>query len=430
LATKIVKMAKSIQISKKSTTPIPGIQSFKMEVQAINAVNMPSKIFIKQRVRNFAKDRFDDTFVAICTPVQLEDLAEDSPEEGTSYYRTDTIELVVRTAEMLQTVFDSLLYEVQKLVVDLQDIDLLEPEEIYTLSSDGPLLMTPTAPTITSIAGGDGELSVSFEVPISDGGSAILNYEYSINNGVSWISRTPVSPYPPIRIYGLSNSEIYQVRIRAVNNSGAGIASLGLYAAPAVPGKPSSPVITAVYTNENEQLVVKFNRPINLANSTISAYEYSLDAGETWQISLSAVGTLEIVVSDTVFNQLYNVTVRALTSNGNYGVSSIPVEYTRTGVIGSIFTGSVDDSWTNIANWLSATRQPATVYPTQYTSVTLESNCFVDVDSEVWVEPNAIDVNEYNLVFNSTQEIHPIVSCDITTTTGMVTFNGVDYGII
>lgn len=423
-------MATSIQISKKSTVPLPDIQSFKLEIQAVNPVNMPSKIFIKQRIRNFARDRFDDTFVAVCTPTQLEDLLEDSPEEGTSYYRTDTIELVVRTAEMLQTVFDSLLYEVQKLVIDLQNIELLEPEEIYTLSSDGPLLLTPTAPSITSIAGGDGELSVSFNVPSSDGGSNILNYEYSINNGVTWISRSPVSPYPPIRIYGLSNSEIYQVRIRAVNNSGAGIPSLAMYAVPAVPGKPSSPVITAVYTNENEQLVVRFNRPINLANSTISAYQYSLDGGLTWQTSLSAVGTLEIAVDDIVLNQLYYVTVRALTTSGNYGVSSVPVEYIKTGTVGSIFTGDVDNSWENIANWLSSNRLPATVYPTQYTAVTLESNCVVDVDAETWVEPNSISIGEYDIIFNSTQQPHPVVSCNITASTGMVTFNGVDYGTI
>jgi hypothetical protein len=100
----------------------------------------------------------------------------------------------------------------------------------------------------------------------------------------------------------------------------------------------------------------------------------------------------------------------------------------RTGFIGSIFTGSDDENWTNLANWVSSARDTATVYPTQNTLVTIENDCFVDVDAEIWVEPSAIDVGEYNISFNSTQEPRPVITCDITATTGNITFNGVDYG--
>jgi hypothetical protein len=134
-------MAISIQISKQSTIPLPDLQSFKLVVETINPENMSGKIFINQRIRNFAKDRFDDTFVAVCTPAQLEDLDEDSPGEGTSYYRTDRIELIIRTAEALQTVFDSLLYEVNKLVIDLSDIEQLATAEVYQISAEDPITL-------------------------------------------------------------------------------------------------------------------------------------------------------------------------------------------------------------------------------------------------------------------------------------------------
>ena len=129
-------MRKSIQISKRSTIYIPDITSFKLVVETLNAENMSDKIFVNQRIRNFAKERFDDTFVAVCTPVQLEDFPEDSPEEGSSFYRTNRIELIGRTPEYLQTVFESLVYEVKKLTLDLDQLDSLTAAETYTISSD------------------------------------------------------------------------------------------------------------------------------------------------------------------------------------------------------------------------------------------------------------------------------------------------------
>ena len=126
-------MPKNIQLIKRSTIYVPGIQSYKLCVETANAQDMPSKIFVKQKIRNFAKNTFDEVFVAVCTPVQLEDFDEDSPAEGSSYYRTDKIELVGRTAEMVQAVFDSLLYETKKLVLDLNDLEMLSQAETFDI---------------------------------------------------------------------------------------------------------------------------------------------------------------------------------------------------------------------------------------------------------------------------------------------------------
>jgi hypothetical protein len=132
-------MSKSIQISKQSVVEVPDISSYRLVVNTLNPIGMSGKIFVKQRIRNFAKDTFDDTFVAVCTPTQLEDFEEDSPGHGTSYYRTDRIDLVARTPEALQTIFDSLLYETKKLVVDLTDLDNLSEATVYNVSAIGPI---------------------------------------------------------------------------------------------------------------------------------------------------------------------------------------------------------------------------------------------------------------------------------------------------
>lgn len=130
-------MAKNIQILKRSSIEVHDLSSYKLVLEAVNAEGMPDKIFVNQRIRNFAKGTVDDTFAAVCTPVQLEDFAEDAPAQGSSYYRTNTIEIVVRTPEMLNRAFDSIIYEVKKLVLDLENLDILTPPILYNVN---PLL--------------------------------------------------------------------------------------------------------------------------------------------------------------------------------------------------------------------------------------------------------------------------------------------------
>jgi hypothetical protein len=132
-------MSISIQISKRSTVEVPEISSYKLVVEAINAQNMPDKIFVNQRIRNFAKLQSEDFFVAVCTPTQLEDFFEDSPSGDTTYYRTNRVELIGRTAEMVQDVFESLLYEVKKLVVDLSDLETMVEAEVYSITANTPI---------------------------------------------------------------------------------------------------------------------------------------------------------------------------------------------------------------------------------------------------------------------------------------------------
>jgi hypothetical protein len=144
-------MPKAIQISRQSTVWIPHLQSYKLVVEALNPQNMPQEVFIKQRLRNFAQDSFDDNFVAVCTPVQLEDLPINSPDAGGSFYRVSKIELVGRLPEAIDKIFDSLIYEVQKLVDDLNALDYLKSAQIYDITAGSTeLIPGPTPSPITS----------------------------------------------------------------------------------------------------------------------------------------------------------------------------------------------------------------------------------------------------------------------------------------
>jgi hypothetical protein len=136
-------MPRNIQIVKQSSEYVPGISSVKLVVEAINPENMSDKIFVKQRIHNFSKGDFEDVFAAVCTPAQLEDLQEDSPADGTSYFRANAIELVSETEEHLDTVFGSMLYEVKKLLVDLDAMDRLKTAVVYNVPSEGEITTVP-----------------------------------------------------------------------------------------------------------------------------------------------------------------------------------------------------------------------------------------------------------------------------------------------
>ena len=85
----------------------------------------------------------------------------------------------------------------------------------------------PGAPTNLVVKGINTGGMIQFTDPASVGGSAITNYEYSTDNGATWITPSPAITTSPLIISsGLTNFTSYQVKIRAVNAAGIGAASL------------------------------------------------------------------------------------------------------------------------------------------------------------------------------------------------------------
>ena len=93
---------------------------------------------------------------------------------------------------------------------------------------------TPSRPANQSYAAGNGSVSINFSAPENDGGMAVTNYAYSIDDGATWITRNPASVESPITITGLTDFTNYSVRLRAINPFGAGQASLPIAVQPGV----------------------------------------------------------------------------------------------------------------------------------------------------------------------------------------------------
>ncbi len=83
----------------------------------------------------------------------------------------------------------------------------------------------PGTPTITAVEAGNRSLTVAFTPPASDGGSAILTYQYSLDGGLTWVARRTGSTASPLVIGGLDNGSTYSVMLRAVNEAGTATGS-------------------------------------------------------------------------------------------------------------------------------------------------------------------------------------------------------------
>ena len=107
-----------------------------------------------------------------------------------------------------------------------------EPSE-PAVGTPSPVL--PGAATITSVTPGNRSLQIGIAPPTSNGSSAILGYEYSIDNGKTW--RQVRSTKTPLLIGNLRNGVTYSIVIRARTADGSGLASSPVQGTPQVPSK-------------------------------------------------------------------------------------------------------------------------------------------------------------------------------------------------
>jgi titin len=207
----------------------------------------------------------------------------------------------------------------------------------------------PSAPAISSVAPSDGQLFVSFAAPASDGGSAIVNYDYSLDGGSSWMPISPVQSSGPIVINGLTNGVDYQVALRAVNSSGASASSNVVSATPRT--TPGAPTLTSVVSG-NERASIVFTAPSDNGGAEISNYEYSLDAGTSWIAVSPAQVTGPIVVEGLANGQPYTVSLRAINAAGP-GSASTTESVTPTPIPDAVLNlAMVSKSWQSVTlNW-------------------------------------------------------------------------------
>ena len=132
----------------------------------------------------------------------------------------------------------------------------------------------PSAPSITGLTRGNGQISVVFTAPANNGGLPITSYRVTSSGG-----QTATGSSSPITITGLTSSISYTFTVTATNDAGTSAASApssSIY--PATP--PDAPSITSV-TRGNSQIVVAFTAPANNGGSPITGYTVTSSGGQT-----------------------------------------------------------------------------------------------------------------------------------------------------
>ena len=110
-----------------------------------------------------------------------------------------------------------------------------------TATATRPAVAPPSAPAITGVTPGDGQASVAFAPPLSDGGSAVTRIEFALDD-TSTVDDSTTGP-SPYSLSGLANGASRVVFARAVNSAGAGAWSAP--SSPFTPQAPSPPVVVS-----------------------------------------------------------------------------------------------------------------------------------------------------------------------------------------
>jgi hypothetical protein len=148
-------------------------------------------------------------------------------------------------------------------------------------------------PTINSSSAVNGQLSIPFTAPLTNGGAAITGYKYSLDNGSTWSSLISTTT-GPIVITGLTNGQTYQVKIRAVNSYGDGSPSTAVSLTPVALTVPGAPTMkSATVTGTDLEIELDWDAPTDDGGAAISDYviEYSSDSGANWSTYDDGVST-------------------------------------------------------------------------------------------------------------------------------------------
>ena len=207
---------------------------------------------------------------------------------------------------------------------------------IISATPNASLLTAPSAPIYPSfwITDDATEVRLFWDVPASDGGSAITNYkpQYKIATATSWIDG-PTGLSIPAIITGLTPNQQYEFRVFAINSIGISEAStvssiiLEPRQATTVPipaVEPSAPTNLQA-TVGNGQIPLSWTAPTNNGGAAITDYkvEYQTSGG-SWQTFADGTSTTTSATVTGLTNGIqYSFRVLATNSVGDSQPSNV-----------------------------------------------------------------------------------------------------------
>lgn len=172
------------------------------------------------------------------------------------------------------------------------------------------LPMAPGDPTLSSVTSGNGQLTVAFNAPSSDGGGEITGYEYSLDAGKTWVSNTNISSSPFI-ISGLVNGTAYSISLRAINAGGSGLPSSTISGTPfSSPINTAIPALVGTPRIGDEVTLSKGTWSTNGSPFTVSSQQWQRNTGSGWSDIVGQTGEKYTVSSADLGAQLRVAVIR------------------------------------------------------------------------------------------------------------------------
>ena len=192
-----------------------------------------------------------------------------------------------------------------------------------TLTFDG--LAVPGTPTGVSATPGNGQASVSFTAPASDGGSPITSYTVTSSPG----GLTATCPGSPCVVTGLSNGTSYTFTVHATNANGDSPESTS--SAAVTPATPPGAPTGASATAGDGQASVSFTAPASNGGSAVTSYTVTSSPGG---LTATCPGS-PCVVTGLTNGTSYTFTVHATNANGDSPESAASAAVTPVSVPGA-----------------------------------------------------------------------------------------------
>jgi len=182
----------------------------------------------------------------------------------------------------------------------------------------------PGAPSLNSASAGNGNVTLAWSAPASDGGSAVTGYKVyrSIASGGQTFLATlgNVSSWTD---WSVANGTTYFYKVTAVNAAGEGGLSSERSATPTAPASvPGAPMLNSA-TGANSTVSLSWSAPSSDGGSAVTGYRVYRSTASGLETLLTTVGTVTSWTDSTVVNgTTYYYKVSALNAVGESGLSN------------------------------------------------------------------------------------------------------------
>jgi subtilisin family serine protease len=226
-------------------------------------------------------------------------------------------------------------------------------------------VVPPSEPRSPRVTVGYNRAVMSWSTPSVTGGAAISGYvvQYSTDNGETWTSSANLlATARSLTMTGLQGGLVHQFRVRAMNSSGTGAASVLLAATPVAPTVSSAPRSLSGFISGSTGYL-SWSTPAATGGAAITGYvvEVSTNSGLTWDLS-NETAARSLRVANLVGGSSYLFRVRAVNGIGNSDASNIVTLQPRIAgspnppsrVSATIDSTSVNVSWTAVTSSFAA----------------------------------------------------------------------------